>query len=182
MGSGLWTLTGTGTVWTTPASNFTVNKNTANILLSDTSTTSRTFGPAGGGGYSYNKLTIGGSTGTSTLTFAGGSHSFTELASTKTVAHTITLSANLGTIGTWSVTGTPGNIVTVNSSSVGTQRTLALTNTTTGIDYLSVKDINETTGNKFYVGTNSTDGGNNTNVYFTASPAGGTGNMFMLLW
>jgi len=183
MGSGLWTLSGTGTVWTTATTTgLTFNKNTANILLSDTSSTARTFN---GGGLSYNKLTIGGATGTSTLTI-GGANSFTELASDKTVAHTITLSSNQGTVDTWTVTGTSGNVVTLNSSAAGARRTFTLTNPTgsietpSSIDYLAVQDIGELSGNKFFVGANSTNNGNNSNVYFTASPVLGTGNMFML--
>jgi hypothetical protein len=57
LGNGLWTLTGTGTVWTTATTTgLTFNKGSSDILLSDTSTSSRTFA---GGGLTYNKLTIG---------------------------------------------------------------------------------------------------------------------------
>ena len=168
MGSGLWTLSGTGTVWTTnTTTNLTLNKNTANILLSNTSTSARTFN--GGTGILYNKLTIGGATGISILTL--GSGTFTELAATKTVAHTIRFNASSTVvINTWSVTGTAGNLVTVDSNSAGTRRTFTLTNITSGIDYLSVKDIGITSPNLFYVGANSTNGGNNLNVIFTAAP------------
>jgi hypothetical protein len=178
MGSGLWTLSGTATVWDfATTTNLTFNKDTANILLSNTTTTARTFA---GGGRTYNKLTIGGTTGTSTTTITGA-NSFTELASTKTVAHTILFAVNQGTIETWSVTGTAGNVVTVNSSSAGTRRTFSLTNSTAGlIDYLSVKDIGVNQANRFYVGDNSINGGNNLNVYFVSVPVLGTGNMFML--
>jgi hypothetical protein len=140
MGSGLWTLSGTGTVWSSALiTNLTFNKGTADILLSNTTTTARTF--SGGTGISYNKLTIGGATGTSVLSLSAGT--FTELDSTKTVAHTISFSAsNTVVIDTWSVIGTSGNLVTVNSNSVGTRRTFTLTSSTAGlIDYLSVKDI-----------------------------------------
>lgn len=167
MGSGLWTLSGTGTVWSLQSTNLTFNKNTANILLSNTTTASRTFT---GGGLSYNKLTIGGAAGVS-ITTIGGGNSFTEIASTKTVAHTVRFSASQGTIGTWSITGSAGNVVTVDSNTAGTRRNFTLTNITSGIDYLSVKDIGELSGNKFYVGANSTNGGNNSNVYFTTAPA-----------
>jgi hypothetical protein len=172
MGSGLWTLGGTGTIWNTgTTTNLTFNKNTANILLSNTTTTARTFS---GGGLSFNNLTIGGATGTSTLTL-NGPNTFSELASTKTVAHTISfpVGANGTTIDVWSVTGTAGNIVTVDSSTVGTQRNFNLTNVTSGIDYLSVKDIAVNQANRFYVGVNSTNGGNNLNVIFTAAPSSG---------
>jgi len=184
MGSGLWTLMGTGTIWSSSSTGLTLNKDTANILLSDNSTQDRRFD---GGGLSYNKLIIGGNTSTSTLnlnvTAISTGTSFAEIASTKTVAHTIVLSQNLGTIGTWSVTGSLGNIVTLQSSVAGIRRNFTLTNVTSGIDYLSVKDIGELSGNKFYVGANSTDGGNNSNVYFTAAPApAATGNMFFMFY
>lgn len=179
MGSGLWTLTGPGTVWITAnATNLTFNKNTADILLSDTSTSLRTFR---GGALTYNKLTIGGATGTSTLTIQEA-NSFTELASPKTVAHTVRFGNSQGTIDTWSITGTPGNIVTVDSSSVNTRRTFNLTNVTSGIDYLSVRNIGVNQANRFYVGANSTDSGNNLNVIFTDPPTTtATGNFFILL-
>ena len=178
MGSGLWTLTGTGIVWNlATTTNLTFNKNTADILLSNTTTTARTFE---GGGLSYNKLTIGGATGTSTLTIRG-TNSFTELASTKTVAHTVRFNTNQGTIDTWSITGTAGNVVTFEGFAAGTRRTFNLTNVTGGIDYLAVRDIGVNQANRFYVGANSTDNGNNLNVIFTAPPAvADTGNFFML--
>jgi hypothetical protein len=178
MGSGLWTLSGTGTVWTTSVTtNLTLNKSTADILLSNTTTATRRF--IGGTGVLYNKLTIGGVTGTSTLTLDNGT--FTELASTKTVAHTIRINTNFLAVDTWSVTGTSGNLVTVESASSGTRRTVTLTNSTAGlIDYLSVKDIGIASPNLFFVGNNSTNGGNNLNVYFTAFPALDTGNMFFM--
>lgn len=169
MGSGLWTLTGTGEMWGIGNSaNLTLNKGTANILLSNTTTTARTF--TGGTGQSYNKLTIGGATGISTLTLTGA-NTFTEIASTKTVAHTIRLNTNGGTFGIWSVKGTAGNVVTLNSATTGTRRTFNLTNVTSGIDYLAVQDIECLQADRFYVGANSTNNGNNVNVIFTAAPS-----------
>lgn len=178
MGSGLWTITGAGSCWNVVATNLTFNKDTADILLSNNSTSARTFTS---GTLTYNKITIGGTTSTSTTTFATGAMSCSELASTKTVAHTIQFSANHATITKWTVSGTSGNVVTFNSSVAGTQRTFTLTDETSAIDYLSVKDISEVNGSKFYVGSNSTDGGNNSNVYFSsASSTTKSGNMFLL--
>jgi hypothetical protein len=177
LGNGLWTLTGTGTVWNIGTINLTFNKGTSNILLSDTSTSSRTLFAST---LTYNKITIGGATGTSTTQF-NNSPTIGELASTKTVAHTINFAVS-PTITTWSVTGTAGNLVSVGSSAAGTRRTINITNVTSGIDYLSVKDIGVSTTNKFYVGVNSTDGGNNLNVYFTATPtATANGNFFFMM-
>jgi fibronectin-binding autotransporter adhesin len=179
MGTGTWTISGTGTVWACAGA----EASTSTIVLSDTSTSARTF--AGGGLY-YNKLTIGGTTGSSTLTITGA-NTFGELASTKTVAHTITFPASATTtIGKWAVTGTVGNVVTVNSDTAATAFTLSIAGpANSGIDYLSVRDctVATTSPGEFYVGANSTNVSGNTRVIFTATPAartlywvGGTGN------
>ncbi len=160
MGSGTWTLSGVGTIW---ANGTAFNKGTANIVLSDTSTSARTFS---GAGYSYNKLTIGGTTGISTLTITGNNQ-FTELASTKTVAHTIALGATTQTFGAWTVTGTVGNVVTVSGTA-----TLTITGArVSGVDYLAMGTtaISTTSPGEFYAGANST--GTGTGVILTAAPA-----------
>jgi len=177
MGSGLWTLTGTGTVWNAGStSNLTFLKGTANILLSDTSTSARTFQ---GGGLAYNKLTIGGATGTSTTTIQS-SNQFTELASTKTVAHTIAFGNTTQTFGKWTVTGSAGNVVTITATS--TSHVLA-GSATSGIDYLAMGSMGfAATSAEFYAGANST-GTAGAPVFRTATPTprtlywvGGTGN------
>ena len=175
MGSGTWTLSGTSFVWLYTAG--TLNKGTANIILSDTSTTARTFA---GNGYSYNKLTIGGTTGISTTSITG-SNQFTELASTKTVAHTITLdSGGTTTVGAWTITGTVGNVVTVNGTSTTT--IIVAGARVSGVDYLALgtTTLSATSPGEFYAGANSTGG---TRFTLTAAPAattrywvGGTGS------
>jgi hypothetical protein len=178
MGSGTWTISGTGALaWLIGTTNFTFYKGTADIVLSDTSTTARSFN---GGGLSYNKLTIGGATGTSTLTIAGNNQ-FTELASTKTVAHTIALGTTTQAFGKWTVTGTSGNVVTLTGT--GTAHILAGA-CTDSIDYLAMGSIGFSANSpgEFYAGANST-GTAGAPVYRTAKPAdstrywvGGTGN------
>jgi hypothetical protein len=175
MGSGTFTASGTASVWNN--SGGTLYKGTADILLSATNTFARTFN---GTSLSYNKLTIGGASGTSTLTISGN-NSFTELASTKTVAHTIALGTTIQTFGKWSVTGTAGNVVTLTGT--GTNHILAGA-CTDGIDYLAMGSIGfaATSPAEFYAGANST-GTAAVPVYRTAKPAdstrywvGGTGN------
>lgn len=178
LGSGTWTLSGTGTVWdVSTTTNLNFYKGTANITLSNTSTTARTFA---GGSFSYNKLTIGGATGTSTLTITGNNQ-FTELASTKTVAHTIALGSTIQTFGKWTVTGTAGNVVTLTGTGTGHILAGACTD---GIDYLAMGSIgfSASSPGEFYAGANST-GTRGAPVYRTAKPAdstrywvGGTGN------
>jgi hypothetical protein len=175
MGSGTWTLSGTGSIWIVSA-NPTLIAGASTIVLSDTSTSARTF--AGGGLY-YNKLTIGGTTGTSTLTIQGP-NTFGELASTKTVAHTIDFGSNTQTFGKWSVTGTAGNVVTI----TGTSTTNVIAGpAVTGVDYLAMGTwgISTTSPGEFYAGANST-GTAAAPVFRTAAPAprtlywvGGTG-------
>lgn len=184
MGSGLWTLSGTATVWNTSVvTNLTFNKDTANILLTNSTISSVSFAS---GPLTFNKLTIGGGAGTGLVninsTVGSAAGSYAELASTRTAAFNLQLgNSSTAVIGTWSVSGTPDNVVTVNSPTAGTRRTFTLTNVTSGIDYLAVQDIGELSGSKFYVGANSTDNGNNSNVIFTNPPvAAATGNMIML--
>ena len=176
MGSGTWTLTGTGTVWSMGGL-FTFFKGTSNIVLSNTGTSARTFS---GNGFSYNKLTIGGATGTSTLTISGNNQ-FTELASTKTVAHTIDLGTTTQTFGAWTVTGTLGNVVTVTGTAALTIAGAAVSS----VDYLALgtTTVSATSPGEFYAGANSTATGATAPLYLTAKPAdstrfwvGGTGN------
>lgn len=164
MGSGVWTLSGTGTVWNAATTTgLTFNKDTADIVLSNTTTTARTFA---GGGLLYNNLTIGGSTGTSTLTFSG-SNTFNEINSTKTVAHTITLtSGTTTTITTWSVAGTAGNIVSLRSSTAGSRATLAKAGGgTVTVQYFDIKD-NQASPISTWFAENSINSGNNLNWTF----------------
>jgi hypothetical protein len=176
MGSGTWTLSGTGTFWNI-SGNVALYKGTADILLSSTSTSPRNFL---GAAFSYNKLTIGGATGTSTTSITGNNQ-FTELASTKTVAHTIALGTTVQTFGKWSVTGTSGNVVTLTGT--GTTHVLAGA-CTDSIDYLAMGSIGfaATSPAEFYAGANST-GTATAPVYRTAKPTdstrywvGGTGD------
>jgi hypothetical protein len=178
MGSGTWTLLGTGVVWD---GSFLLSsafyKGSADILLSNTTTSARSFL---GGGASYNKLTIGGATGTSQLTISQNNQ-FTELASTKTVAHTISFGTTSQTFGKWSVTGTAGNVVTLTGTGLLHQ---IVGPCTSGIDYLAMGGVGfaATSPAEFYAGANST-GTALAPVYRTAKPAdsirywvGGTGN------
>jgi trimeric autotransporter adhesin len=179
MGSGTWTLSGTAFIFSINSSSGVLYKGTADILLSDTSTNTRTIS---GLAQSFNKLTIGGATGISTLTISGN-HQFTELASTKTVAHTIALGTSTQTFGKWSVTGTAGNVVTLTGT--GTSHILAGA-CTSGIDYLAIGSIRfaATSPAEFYAGANSTATGSPAApTYLTDKPAdstrywvGGTGN------
>ena len=173
MGSGAWTLTGTGTVWQVGSS---LVSGSATITLSNNTTTARSF-TAGLNNY-YAKIIIGGNTSTSTTTLNSGA-AYGEIASTKTVAHTIAFGTSV-TFGKWSVTGTAGNVVTITGSNVNTVVGPAVT----GVDYLAMGTwgLSTTSPGEFYAGANST-GTAAAPVFRTVAPAprnlywvGGTGN------
>ena len=160
MGSGAWTLSGTtGSVWdTATTTGLTFNKNTANITLSATGTTTRTFA---GGSLTYNDLSIGGTTGASTTTFTGGS-TFGAISSTKTVAQTILFTpGTTTTVANWTITGSAGNVLTIGSVGGAAQHTLAKTGGgTVTVNYASISYSNATPANT-WAATNSTNGGAN---------------------
>ena len=171
LGSTVWSIASTGTVWDcTSSTNMTLNRGTSEIILSSTSTTARTFA---GGGLTYNKVTIGGATGTSTTTITG-SNTFETFASTKLVAHTISItSGTTQTIGNWSINGTAGNIVTLGSTSTTNHTLTKSGGGTVTADYMS---ISRSTGTPSltWLATNSTNGGNNVGWYFGSFPKGNT--------
>ena len=174
MGSGTWTLSNDGTVWNlATTTNLTFNANTSTIILSDTSTNARTFA---GGSLTYNNLTIGGSTGTSTLTITG-TNTFATLASTKTVAHTITFPNVTTTVSNWTISGAAGVFVTCQRT--GASGTWSINKTGGGeilATRLSVSNSTATPSNTWYADS-SIDGGGNTGWLFNSR---GTSQMFML--
>ena len=173
LGTGSFTLSGTGNVWSLTSATVT---GSAEIILSNTSTTARTFA---GNGQTYGKLTIGGTTGTSTLTITGA-NTFTEIASTKTVAHTIVFPNATTTTGAFTVQGSSGNVVTL--SRTGASGTFTLAKSGGGVvssNYLSISNSAATPSTlTWYAGANSTDGGGNTGWIFANAPGGG-GNFLM---
>lgn len=170
MGSGTWTLSGTGTVWDLgTTSNLVFNKDTANIVLSNTSTTARTFA---GGSLTYNTLTIGGTTGTSTLTITGN-NTFDTLASTKTVAHTIRFSGgSTTTVTNWNINGSSGNLVTLTSSSTTKFTLVKAGGGSVSLSYASVAYSTASPVSTWYAylwNGNVDGGGGNANWAFTPS-------------
>ena len=85
MGTGTWTLSGT-TTWDMATNNtgLTFSGASAPIVISNSTASTKQF--SGGTALSYNKITIGGSTSTSTIQFNSSTSTFLELASTRTAA------------------------------------------------------------------------------------------------
>lgn len=184
LGTSVLTLSGTGTAWSfATATGLTFSGASASIILSDNSTTAKTFA---GGGYTYGSLQIGatgGSTAIATYTFTGA-NTFNAFSSTKSVASTITLPASTTTtFKLFTVSGSLGNLITLQSSTSGTRATLNYTGLgVVSVDYLAIKDNNATSVLTWYAGAHSTNTSNNLGWVFTAppSPGGGTSNYFLL--
>ena len=162
-------LSGTGSVWTFGnGTGLTFSGASSTINLTSTSSSSRQFV---GIGLAYGTLNIGGTTGISTVQISG-TNTFNTISSTKTVAHTINFGSGTNTITNWTITGTSGNVVTVQSSTAGIQRTITYSGGQLNLDYMSFTDINFSytlgAANPYlvYAGANSTNGGNNLGIAF----------------
>jgi hypothetical protein len=134
LGSGTITLTGTGTVWTGGG---TFTANTSTIVISDTSSSSKTFA---GAGLTYYNVTFTGGTGVHIVT---GSNTFNALTITTPpttinfiAGTTQTMSAN-----NFNVSGTAGNLNILQSTSAGSAWYLAQSFTGNVVcDYISLQD------------------------------------------
>lgn len=155
---------------------FTTTAGTGTGFISMTAATAKTFV---GGGSTFNCNLNQGGAGALTIT---GANTFTNIANTVQPA-TITFPASTTTtVQNFTVSGTSGNLVTLNSSSAGVQATLSDSSGTVSCDYLSIQDSAATGGASWYAGANSTNVSNNTGWIFTAPPAvTSPGNFFTFL-
>jgi hypothetical protein len=173
-GSATWTIGGSGTSWTTLTStNLTV---TGSATISMTSASAKTFV---GGGVSYSGITLNqGGAGALTIT---GSNTFGNITNTVQPA-TITFTAGTTqTVSNFGVSGTAGNLITINSSTAGTRANLSKASGTVSVSYCSIRDSNATGGATWnaYTSNGNVNVSNNLGWIFTA-PSGNTSNFFLL--
>jgi len=162
LGTNTLTLTGSGTVFdaTTPTG-LTV---TGTGTISATSASAKTFI---GGGITYPTLSQDGA-GALTIT---GTNTFNTITNTVSPATIIFPASTTTTVTNFTVNGTAGNLVTLNSSTTGTQATLAkLGGGTINVNYLAIQDSNATPVSTWNA-ANSTDNGNNTGWNFGGTVA-----------
>lgn len=168
MGSGTWTITGTGTVWGVgTTTNLTYNVDTSTVIIADTGASSKTVQFAPNIAFNILQITPGGAgqviLGASgnrrinTLSISGGS---------KTIQLTVT---NPYPIMNITLAGTAGNLVSFVSLTPGT--TANITGSTSGTgsftaSYTAFTDINANAGPSIWAVDNCTDNGNNHNVIF----------------
>lgn len=178
LGASAFSLTGTTNVLTLAATGLTWNYGTSITTLSDASVNAKNITLTDTGALVLGKVVIGGGSSAISdinIVGAGSNHGILELSSTRSLSYVITFSivpTNF-TVGSWLITGTLGNPVSVRSSSTGTAADISITNKTTGIDYLSISDIYclSKTPVTFWAGPNSTNSQNNMGIAFADGSA-----------
>lgn len=154
---------------------FTTVAGTGTGYISMTGAASKTFT---GGGSAFNCVLR--QSGLGTLTIAG-SNTFSDITNTVQPT-TITFTAGTtNTFSNFSLSGTAGNLVTINSSTAGTQASVSKSGGIVSCDYLSIQDSAAGGGATWYAGANSTNVSNNTGWIFSAPPVPGIGNFFTFL-
>lgn len=174
MGSGTFTLVMTGTIAVTATG--TINAGTSTVIISDTSSSNKTFGSSSSTNTFYNFMVNGGGTG------------YVELLGTNTFNGTFTINApktfyfqastTTTFAGMFIATGSSGNIITILSSTAGTQATLSKSSGIVSCNYLSLQYSNATGGATWYAGNASTNVSDNTGWIFSNLPSGS--NLLMM--
>ena len=159
---------------------FTTIAGTGTGTISMTGATAKTFV---GGGSTFNCTLNQGSAGALTIT---GANTFKTITNTTQPA-TITFPSSTTTtfLNNFQLSGTSGNLITINSSTSGTRATISLSSGTVNVSYCSIKDIAATGGAVWdsFTTNGCVDGGNNTGWVFspgvTVNPTGqsGTGSV-----
>lgn len=179
-GTGTWTITGSGTgagssPWTTISSQGGGGSLTASGAgtISFTAAGSKEFS---NGATSFATVTL--NQGGAGALRTSSTESFADITNTysATGATTITFGGTT-TVTDFTATGTVGKVLTLNSTTNGTARTLTKTGGVVSVDYMSIRDSAATGGARWYAGANSTNVSNNTGWIFTV-PA--TPNFFFL--
>jgi hypothetical protein len=161
LGSGTWTVTGTSWNANTNVAALTVSSSAGTISM--TSASAKTFA---GGGKVWPTLNQGGA---GALTIQQ-SNTFANITNTVQPA-TITLtSGTTQTVTDFDVSGTSGNLVTLNASTAGTQATLTDSSGTNSVSFVDIKDIVATGGAEWqsYTTNGNVNSGNNTGWIFDA--------------
>jgi hypothetical protein len=172
IGSGTWTVTGSGVAWNSGSASTVTGTGTISL----TSASAKTFA---GAGLSYSGITINqGGAGALTIT---GSNTFGNITNTYSATGATSILFTAGTTSTftnWNASGSSGKLLTIGSVTAASH-TLSKSSGVVSADYLSISRSTATGGASWYAGANSTNGGNNSGWIFSAAPTN-SGNFFML--
>jgi hypothetical protein len=148
MGSETWTISGSGSAWDCSTStNLSVTPGTSKISMTSAST--KTFA---GGSKTWGILNQGGA-GALTIT---GTNSFADIQASSLPSTIIFPASVTTTVSNFTGKGTSGNLLTLQSSSAGTQFNISKSSGAVYSQYLSLQDSNATGGANWRAGTTST--------------------------
>lgn len=165
LGSSTLTITGTGGFSNATLTNLTMS---GSGTVSLTSASAKTFN-GGGGTYPYT-INNGGA---GVLTIQG-SNTITTLSNSVQPTTFRFTSGTTTTLTNWNVSGTPGNLVTIDSINSGTNTTppiLSKSSGTVSANYLAITFSNATGGASWNAGPNSVNNGVNSGWIFAAASA-----------
>ena len=145
--------------------NFTTTAGTGTGIISMTAATAKTFV---GGGSTYNCTLNQGGAGTLTIT---GANTFDDITNTEPTANQITFPVSTTTtVSNFTLSGSSGNLVSIRSSSSGTQFTLSKSSGTVSVSFLDIQDSNAAGGATWQASASNgnVDSGNNLGWSFVA--------------
>jgi hypothetical protein len=166
LGAGTWTVTGSGTSWDANTNNTGLTVSASTGTISMTSASAKTFA---GGTQTWPTLNQGG---TGALTIQQ-SNTFVNVTNTVQPA-TITLtSGTTQTVTDFDVSGTSGNLITLNASTPGSRATLTDSGGVNSVSFVDIKDIAATGYGEWqaYTSNGNVNSGNNVGWVFDAPPA-----------
>lgn len=173
MGSGDWTLTGTGTVWNVTSNTaLVIDPGTSTIRIADTSAAAKTFI---GAGRTYHDIAFDGGTGT--LTLGGSTFATPHFAPGSIVTFT---ADSTTTVADLDAVGTEVAPITLRSTTLGTPFALRKFGGTVSANWLVLSDSTATGTAQWFAGRDSVDGGNNHGWQF-GDPAA-SGNAFFIFF
>jgi len=181
MGSGAWSIVGTSNsvIWSiNNTGTLTFNKNTANITISGSTSSTRTFA---GAGLTYNLVTFGTNGGGGALLISG-SNTFADLniAGLSTILVTNGTTTTITNAPTWA--GSAAAPICILSQTVGgTISTISVTSGSATLDWGIIRDIT-VSGGATFTATNTYDLGNNAGWSSISIPAPDASAIATAVW
>jgi hypothetical protein len=178
MGAGTWELRrAMNTTWVATGSNLTLNKETANIKITNFDNTALSFQ---GGDKTYNNIWFARGTSTAINTITG-TNTFAEFKDTGTEAHTITFPNVTTTVTSTDINGSAGKLITLQRTGASGTWTISDSAGTNTVTYCNISNSTAEGGAEWNALTTdgNVDGGGNTGWTFTPPSTGG-GAMLLL--
>ena len=164
LGSGTFYLTASGPAWDLSTStNATIIPGSSTIKFINASNSSKTFE---GGGKTYNNIWFSEGTGNGSYTISGN-NTFNDFKDDGSVAHSIYFtSGTTQHLSSWNVSGSAGQLITINSTDSGTHSLYLEGSGIVNADYLNIQHSIAITNGRWFAGLNSI---NNQDVYSPGS-------------